>query len=143
MTNSPPRSLEAGAPNAAHLVCDVQRRRSTHVLCGSLRRMPLRAMRQGYRLQDRRRGSAGTYGGYYTVGIRRRSRPSSGGDAATATADAASTATIACSQSRRWQLTQVTQEDHRRGVEEFGRGLLTNGSSVSERDPYTNHHSRR
>ena len=113
-----PSVARSGSPNAAHLVCDVQRRRSTHVLCGSLRRMRLRAMRQGYRLQDRRRGSAGTYGGYSTpveaiFGC---------GHAATADVDAVSTATIACSQSRRWELTQVIQEDHRRGVEEFGRG---------------------
>jgi len=44
----PPLAARSGSLNALHLVCDVQRRKFIHVLCGSLRRMRSRTMRQGY-----------------------------------------------------------------------------------------------
>ena len=49
-------------PVRTHLVCDVQRRRSTHDHVDPCAHMRLSAMRQGYQLQDRRRGSISTVG---------------------------------------------------------------------------------
>ena len=63
----PPSVARSGSPKAPHLVCDAQRRKSTHVPCGSLRRMLLKAMRQGCH----RRGSISTV-------VRRPSSPSWG-----------------------------------------------------------------
>ena len=65
------RSLEAGARTRPSRMRCLKAKIYTWP-CGSLRRMRLRAMRQGYRMQDRCRGSINT------AGIRRRSKPSSG-----------------------------------------------------------------